>query len=603
MVKRREAQKPIKERAAMKVVLTMIDTAGIQSYVFGSNRLRENIGASYLVNQATQDWAYQQLEQLGGHNIKDEKDRRDEADVIMRDKFIEQESQISELIYAGGGNTAILFRAQDGSADGALKNARCFAWKLSRKVLEEAPGLEIVIAHSKPFEWNPQGNELPDEIRLLRDGRLAGKKRSRQATPTPLLGLGVTAECEATGLVASQSSKGLEPELRLVSQETIKKLEARESANKRLQKLFEGVEQRDDFEFSDELDHLGRTGGEESYIAVIHVDGNSMGELIKEYVGKAKDNRKYIERMRAFSAGVKRASRAALIKTLDTLRRYIEPGDDPKTGHKFQQVVEAAPKVVKPDRRVMSQQKRIRLFQEGKEKRSNSKPCWPFRPFVFGGDDVTFVCNGQLGLSLATIYMNAFTVATRELLEDSVDKEIHTGAGVCIVKVHYPFRRAYDLSEKLAKGAKRHLGEDKRRASAIDWHISSTGLSGSLGAIREREYNVSEGSLLMRPVRLKSNTDWRTWENFNQMVADLNFDEEWAEHRNKVKSLREALRNGIQAVKGFLKINKISLPKLTSAAANLHEQGWESKRCAYFDAIEAMDHHFLLEEVANGKVN
>ena len=584
----------------MKIVLTMTDTAGIQSYVFGSNRLRENIGASYLVNQATQEWAYQQLEQLGGHNIKDEKERKDEADVIVADRLIEQDGQISELIYAGGGNTAVLFRAQDGSADGALENARRFAWKLSLKVLEEAPGLEIVIVHSEPFEWNSRGRDFPDVVRQLLKGRLAEKKRSRQATATPLLGLGVTAECEATGLVASQSSKGLEREPRLVSQETIKKLEARESANTRLKKLFVDIERSDDFEFSDELDHLGRAGGEESYIAVVHVDGNSMGELIEDYVSKANDNRDYIERTREFSAGIKRSSGSALTRMLDTIGRHIEAKDDPKTEHKFQQVVEAIPNVVNPKRRVMSKQKLIRLFQEGKEKKLNSKPCWPFRPLVFGGDDVTFVCNGQLGLSLATIYMNAFTAATRELMKDSRDKEVHAGAGVCIVKVHYPFRRAYDLSEKLAKRAKRHLREDKRRASSIDWHISSSGLSGSLGGIREREYTVSEGSLVMRPVLLKSKTDWRTWENFNQMVAYLNFDQEWAEHRNKVKSLREALRGGIQSVKGFLKINKISLPILTNAAANLHEQGWESKRCAYFDAIEAMDHHFLLEEVANG---
>ena len=31
-----------------QVVLTIVDTAGIQDYIFGSNRLRENIGASYL---------------------------------------------------------------------------------------------------------------------------------------------------------------------------------------------------------------------------------------------------------------------------------------------------------------------------------------------------------------------------------------------------------------------------------------------------------------------------------------------------------------------------------------------------------------------------
>jgi hypothetical protein len=32
----------------------------------------------------------------------------------------------------------------------------------------------------------------------------------------------------------------------------------------------------------------------------------------------------------------------------------------------------------------------------------NDKYLLPFRPIVFGGDDVTFICDGRLGLSLAT---------------------------------------------------------------------------------------------------------------------------------------------------------------------------------------------------------
>jgi hypothetical protein len=37
--------------------LVIVDTAQIQPYVFGSNRLRENIGGSHLVAQATGAWA------------------------------------------------------------------------------------------------------------------------------------------------------------------------------------------------------------------------------------------------------------------------------------------------------------------------------------------------------------------------------------------------------------------------------------------------------------------------------------------------------------------------------------------------------------------
>ena len=36
--------------------LVVVDTTGIQRYIFGSNRLRENVGASHLVYQATEGW-------------------------------------------------------------------------------------------------------------------------------------------------------------------------------------------------------------------------------------------------------------------------------------------------------------------------------------------------------------------------------------------------------------------------------------------------------------------------------------------------------------------------------------------------------------------
>jgi hypothetical protein len=39
--------------------LVVVDTMQIQPYIFGSNRLRENVGASYLVDAATRDWAFE----------------------------------------------------------------------------------------------------------------------------------------------------------------------------------------------------------------------------------------------------------------------------------------------------------------------------------------------------------------------------------------------------------------------------------------------------------------------------------------------------------------------------------------------------------------
>ena len=50
----------------------LIEASGIQEYIFGSNQLSQNIGASELVTQATTDWLF---DKRGGllpqpHNVR-----------------------------------------------------------------------------------------------------------------------------------------------------------------------------------------------------------------------------------------------------------------------------------------------------------------------------------------------------------------------------------------------------------------------------------------------------------------------------------------------------------------------------------------------------
>ncbi|MBK8799130.1 MAG: hypothetical protein IPM07_23760 [Anaerolineales bacterium] len=49
---------------ARPLVLTVVDTTGIQEYIFNSNKLQHSIGASYLVDWATHGAVYESLRQL-----------------------------------------------------------------------------------------------------------------------------------------------------------------------------------------------------------------------------------------------------------------------------------------------------------------------------------------------------------------------------------------------------------------------------------------------------------------------------------------------------------------------------------------------------------
>lgn len=548
-----------------KYIATVIDTTGIQSYIFASNRLRENIGASYLVDQATTDWVKLALRE----QFKERVCISGQGD----DKRIERDRLDAELVYTGGGNAVILFKDLD-----CAKN---FTKILSAKVLREAPGLRIVAAHSDLCEW---GNKLSGIVDGLMK-KLEKKKREYNSS-VPLLGLGVTASCLSTGLAAVDTSDRYSVPFNYpVSREIVEKLRAvdpnpkhGELANKQLiETIFADLE-LGDYRVPYDVDDLGRTEGSSSYMAIVHADGNGMGDRFKDYGNKSKSDRDYVIRMRDLSEKVNQAGVNAL------------------------KIV--ANKVIELAKGKLQEQFAI-TARDGKN-------YIPFRPIVYGGDDVTFVCDGRLGLALAALYLKAFEAEKKNIPDG---KDLTACAGIAIVKTHYPFARAYQLSEALCSNAKNFVRDEKKRLgledsnfSALDWHIAASGLLGSISDIRKREYQVPEGNLTMRPVYLHSESDWRNWTDFSQVVREFNTHTNWVGRRNKVVALREQLRQGSEKTKQFLQVyslDKNYLPRFSAATSDFHESGWTDvpklksggeRVCAYFDAIEAMEFHVPLEE-------
>jgi len=536
--------------------LTLLDTTGIQDYIFSSNRLQENIGASELVYRATSLWAFEALHDIVGkdkdkHNILN----HTELEWGYSDACIENDGLDAEIIQAAGGNLLILFKEHEKAIE--------FTQKLTLRVLKEAPGLTLLAQHKKfDFEKENLGEareELGEEMQAHKLSRLPS---------SPLLGLGVTAVGASTGLPAVRSSEGKqdgiellvgdqkgkeEEKNRLISRETTFKLAARNWANTRLNYWLE--EAADYFEFPYDLDKLGRVKGEESYLAVVHADGNHMGDHVKNVTADEKNNRKWIEKLRLFSKTINEANLTALQKVVTSLAHTIDinpDGDIPYATEKGSKYL-------------------------------------PFRPLVFGGDDLTFVCNGKIGISLATMYIKEFHEATKNKIAD-----LYASAGVGMVKMHYPFIRAYKLSEELANSAKSLNRKPKADCSAIDWHFAQSGLSGSLESIREREYTVKDGKLYLRPLKLKDSDDFRSWDKVKAVIEDFQDEKVWS--HNKVIGLREPLRRGEEATQEY-RLN-FDLPKLPEFKGDLAcDKGWANNRCYYFDAIELLNHYAPIEKV------
>jgi hypothetical protein len=543
--------------------LTSIDTTGIQAYIFGSNALRENIGASELVERTIGAWLEAALYAALGsaHNCAQ----------INADQQLETSDLRAEVVMRGGGNALILFRDH---AD-AVATIR----HLSERLLCDAPGLEIAVAHLD-FDW--ANHALGGETGVINMLAAAVNRRKQQRAPgAAVYGQAVLAECRAT----RRPAIGFDRDGALVSADIHAKLDPdlQQAAEQRFEKIFKKITE----EYSIQRDADKIAADERGYLAVVHADGNGMGqrfiELLKSFP-QPQANRACLNALRDLSKQIKKAGEEAFTATL---RRLTE-------SFKHPQMAEYVGHLDKDD----------------------GKPVIPFRPLVFGGDDVTFVCDGKLGLGLTVIFLEEFEQAAKQIFSEDA---VTACAGIVICKSHYPFSRAYDLCEELCKQTKKARRNAGITGSGLDWHIAMSGISGGIDSIRKQEYTVPDRNqpdrpvnnlLLMRPLTLRApglEQSWRSWHAFANLVHEFRrrdpgdpqyqkTEQETPLPRSKVKALREVLREGRDATSQFLEQTQLKLP-IVPNESQAAQSGWAGKRCAYFDLIEALDFYLPIERL------
>lgn len=451
--------------------LTLVDTAGIQEFVFGSNRLRENTGGSYLVQRALGERLRGVCREATHDRLAwPEPDAEPAAAALPDDPEID-----AELIFEGGGNAAILFR----SRDLAVRVVR--AW--SRGVLLQSPGLRVAVAHA---DCGP-GALKQAWLRCRR--RLAEAKDAGGPAP-PLEGVSLTRACRSTGLASAgwlapkQEDRDIASPrgraARCLSPVAALRLAASGDASGRLRGQFPEVDQRG-FAFTDDVERLGQKDGEQS-LAVVHADGNGLGRRLAALIDRAADDDALVHGVRAFASGVRSASRAALRETLAWLMdRYPQ---------------------------LTARHPGFRTCRDG------DAFVLPLRPIVFGGDDVTFVCHGRLGLGLAARYLEGF--AARQLQDGP---PLSACAGVAVVHTRAPFSRAYELADALCSSAKRR-SRDRDGTSWLDAHVALDSLGEPLEPMRRRRYTRAEARLDWRPWQVApTGGDGASWSAFVELVC------------------------------------------------------------------------------------
>lgn len=545
-------------------VVTGIDLLGIQEYVFASNRLRDVLAASWMVDHVM----------------------RRERDSILQWGITDE-----HVLLAGGGNAIVEFNS--------IGDAKTWTTHYTRWLQKVAPGLEVVVAHrSYDDGWLAWGLKA-----LAVD--LARAKLERRPS-APQLGLSVTAACSVTGLPATSLDRhDGAPISRRV--ETLRQPGAQKSATERWNEyLPEELPHAKGWntDFPLETDLMGRTHGETSLLGIVHVDGNGVGEAIKGWLDRCFDQETGDEQVRAeyreWSRGVEELGEHILHSLVGRVRSCVSEEENER-GEK-QCVVRGTPY----DLRF--------ALREASEDHSTRKILLPLRPILLGGDDLTFVCDGRIALDLAVTALREFEAnPIPHLGQDGSAMSLTGSAGVAFVKAHAPFYRGYDLAESLCASAKHaRLEANADTGCWLDWHIGSTRPSETIEEIRARGYDG--GNLTMRPYPVKQfegrEQSW-SWLDTELLgpgrspeIAEHGFRGAkcWAGSRSRVKRLGSLVPEGRAVIQRQLEAwnaieGGVMLP------AGLSGGGFIGQRTPLLDAIELLDLHVRLEPDPNASVH
>jgi hypothetical protein len=517
-------------------VLTGIDVLGIQRYVFASNRLRDSVAASWLVYWATT--ANGALE--GSEGL---------------------------VLQAGGGNALLIFPS--------LARAQEFASRYTRCLHEQAPGLEVVLAHRT---YEPNG--LAQAIKHLQVD-LASAKLERLPS-VPQLGLSVTAACSFTGSPATGFDRQ-EPSRPVSSRITRwRDDKVRQRSETRWRDFLDGYE---GYAFPSDLDDMGRTRGDTSQIGIVYVDGNDTGQHATEWLERCIEaemsDSPISEQLRTWSHALDSAGRQALHTVIE---RVVKAAAGPiREGRKGPWLSGAVPGLDFP----------LNRDDEG-------RVILPVRPVLLGGDDLTFLCDGRIALDLAQTALEALTVEVPYLGRTTAC------AGVAIVPAHAPFYHAYELAAELCSSAKRRRREEEmgKHECWIDWHIGTKRPGEAIGELRHRVYRHSlhgtDLNLTCRPYRLgKSGKDRDTWLWLSRTVLGTGEGgfrcEEWRKHRNKLKELSVLVREGSRGI-GTARQTWTAAGQLRWPDGLEEDHGFvDGVRTPLLDALELLDIHLPLE--------
>ena len=357
-----------------KVGAILLDTRSIQKYVFSCNKLKTNVGASYLVDAIFNDLMQDIILPEFGLKMPEEK-WQDTQEIKIGGNEIE-----CEIVYIGGGNMLILVDKYSDDMEKNLELCCEIVSRWSEEMLKKTPGLKTGAAVGE-MDIDDFKNSLDDMYKQL---------KANQNTVLPQVDLpytGLTLECDISGKTADIFDW---TDKRWISNEVKSKTDAYKFAAEKVRNEYEkdltcdGIK----YDFIDDLEYIGCKDSE-SYVSVIHIDGNNMGVKF----GNCRDSQ---ER--------KKLSLKVVKIVQNSFRKLIKSIIEDYNNKVYDKVLDIRD-----------------LSREGKR-------LLPIRPIIIGGDDITFVCPGRLGIEYAKRFIEyvneeeLLTTEQRRRMKEAINK-------------------------------------------------------------------------------------------------------------------------------------------------------------------------------------
>jgi len=387
---------------------------GIQGYIFETNKLLEIVGASEIVEQlCTKDFM----------------------------EFAENPPK-EEFITMAAGNIKWL------TTDEELVQKVVLEWP--KKVAAKAPGLTVSQAVVIV------GENLVDSINdLEKKLKTARNKAGNSLEMGPM----AVIRSRRTGRPAVDWGDEGKPRDEAVK---MKSKTGREDAPHTLmEKCFIEDEQKKASFFPFDIVDILDKESDNSWLAVVHADGNSLGNLIQQMAAHLKNYPELAkEAFRDFS------------KKLDLSTK------------------EAAQSAIKE------------IIMPAFEKNNKLGKRYPFRPVVLGGDDLTVIIRSDLAFEFTEVFLKEFQAKTKENFTELVKKynlnDFKEGltacAGIAYMKDSFPFYYTVNLAESLCADAKKESKKinSQNVPASIAFHKIQDSFVESYQDIIHRELTVSD---------------------------------------------------------------------------------------------------------------